>query len=238
MKVRTCPVKVSTLMSSPRVVRQMDPPDYKQPSESLKLLQLHWIHSITQTTLPSPPHDRLAAAQPNTSAAMLQAWTQPAESTIHTSNLTPTPRWKYSCYSGWVRLRSHCTLCSSVCNPDAVLQQQLKVSDLHRSACECLDAQVRLHETCRYGNSFESPLALTEEDRGPQQVEIFILGIEEEEEEEEEEEGISKNPRAARGGGGGGQEEEEARGPVHEPSLRNARGCRWRSQKPKTVNLD
>ncbi len=31
--------------------------------------------------------------------------------------------------------------------------------------------------------------ALTEEDRGPQQVEIFILGIEEEEEEVEEEEG-------------------------------------------------
>lgn len=38
----------------------------------------------------------LYTARPNTSAAMLQAWTQPAESTIHTSSLTPTPRWKYS----------------------------------------------------------------------------------------------------------------------------------------------
>lgn len=26
------------------------------------------------------------------------------------------------------------------------------------------------------------------------------------------------------------EEEEAARGPVHEPSLRNARGCRWRFQ--------
>lgn len=48
-------------MSSPSDARQMDPPDSKQTAESHKLLHLHWILSITQTTLPSPPHDRLAA---------------------------------------------------------------------------------------------------------------------------------------------------------------------------------
>lgn len=49
------------LVSNPSVARQMDPPDSKQSAERHKLLHLHWIHSITQTTLPSPPHDRLAA---------------------------------------------------------------------------------------------------------------------------------------------------------------------------------
>ena len=32
-------------------------------AQSHKLLHLHWISSITQTTLPSPPHDRLLSKQ-------------------------------------------------------------------------------------------------------------------------------------------------------------------------------
>lgn len=48
-------------MSNPSVARQMDPPDSKQSSASHKLLHLPWIYCRTQTTLPSPPHDRLAA---------------------------------------------------------------------------------------------------------------------------------------------------------------------------------
>ncbi|KAM7419611.1 hypothetical protein PAMA_016624 [Pampus argenteus] len=71
------------------------------------------------------------------------------------------------------------------------------------------------------------PQALKEEDRGPQQVEIFILGKDEEEGEEEEESSESPRIRERREEE---EEEEEARGPDHEPSLRNARGCRWRFQ--------
>ena len=43
---------------------------------------------------------------------------------------------------------------------------------------------------------------------------------------------VSKNPEsgARRRRTGEEEEEEEARGLVHEPSLRNARGCRWRFQ--------
>lgn len=41
----------------------MDPPDSKQTAQSHKLLHLHWIPSITQTTLPTPPHDRLLSKQ-------------------------------------------------------------------------------------------------------------------------------------------------------------------------------
>lgn len=66
MKVRSttgkCTVTVS-IMSSASVARQMDPPDSKQTAQSHKLLHLHWIPSITQTTLPSPPHDRLLSEQ-------------------------------------------------------------------------------------------------------------------------------------------------------------------------------
>lgn len=57
---RTCSAQ-RLHMSNPCVARQMDPADSKQAAESLKLLHLHWIHSTTRTTLPSPPHDRLAA---------------------------------------------------------------------------------------------------------------------------------------------------------------------------------
>lgn len=37
-----------------------DGPAWQQTAQSHKLLHLYWNHSITQTTLPSPPHDRLA----------------------------------------------------------------------------------------------------------------------------------------------------------------------------------